>query len=125
MPATPNHRQRLGKRGEDLAARYLEESDYTILERNFRTPFGEIDIVAQKNDCLVFVEVRTKSSGTYGLPEESITQDKKAHLIAAAEEYLQIRGHEEREWRIDVIAIEVDPRGKVTRLELMENAVQL
>ena len=125
MPATPNHRQRLGKRGEGLAARYLEESDYTILERNFRTPFGEIDIVAQKNDCLVFVEVRTKSSGTYGLPAESITQDKKAHLIAVAEEYLQIRGYEEREWRIDVIAIEVDPRGRVTRLELMENAVQL
>ncbi len=120
----PNRRQRLGKRGEGLAVRYLEEYGYTILERNFRTRQGEIDIVAQKGDYLVFVEVRTRSSSTYGPPEESITQLKKAHLIATAEEYLQVRGQEETEWRIDVIAIEVDPRGKVMRMELVENAVQ-
>ncbi len=110
--------------GEGLAARYLEEYEYTILERNFRTRQGEIDIVAQKDNCLVFVEVRTRSSSTYGPPEESITQLKKEHLIATAEEYLQARGQEETEWRIDVLAIEVDPRGKVMRMELVENAVQ-
>ncbi len=118
-------RRRLGRRGEDLAVGYLEGRGYKVLERNFRTRWGEIDIVAQRGKCTVFVEVRTTSGNAYGAPEESVTPQKKAHLIATAEEYLQARGQEEGEWRIDVVAIQVDRGGRVRRMELVENAVQL
>ena len=119
-----DRRHRLGKRGEELAWRHLETRGYVILEANHRTKHGEIDLVTEKDGTLVFVEVRTRSSGGYGSPEESITPAKRSHLISAAEEYLQAAEADGRDWRIGVVALEMDHRGDVSRLEVIENAVE-
>jgi putative endonuclease len=100
-----NLRQRLGHWGETLAAKYLSQKGYAILERNARTPHGEIDLVAQQGNVIVFVEVKTRSSNLYGQPEEAITAAKKAHLLDAAATYLQTHPELDGDWQIDVIAI--------------------
>ncbi|MCI0439435.1 MAG: YraN family protein [Chloroflexi bacterium] len=117
-------RQGLGKRGEQLARRHIEASGYLVLEANYRTRHGEIDLVAEKDGVLAFVEVRTRRGGSFGTPEESVTPEKQAHLVAAAQEYLQARQLEDREWRIDLVAVEMDSRGRLLRVEIIENAVE-
>jgi putative endonuclease len=116
-------RRETGIRGENLACEFLGNNGYTILERNFRCPSGEVDIIAQRDNTLVFVEVRTKSSRQFGTPEESITPVKMEHLRNAAAYYRQSRNNLPESWRIDVIAIEMNHRGQVSRIELIENAV--
>ena len=96
----------LGKWGENIAAEYLSGKGYTILERNLRTSHGEIDLLASELGVLVFVEVKTRSSKSYGYPEDSITGSKRTHLLASAQAYLQSRPDLEGDWRIDVVAIE-------------------
>jgi len=116
-------RQEVGKLGEKLAQKFLKKKGYRIRETNFRCREGEIDFVAQQKDYLVFVEVRTKSSLDFGTPEESITQSKKAKLVASALTYISTHQNLPPLWRIDVVAIEVDQKGKSKRIELIENAV--
>ena len=118
-------RQRLGRRGEALARRHLESIGYVTVEANYRTRNGEIDLIAVKDGTLVFVEVRTKTTGEFGSPEESITPDKREHLVAAAQEYLQANDSADRHWRIDVVAVELGPGGRVTRLDVVANAVEM
>lgn len=118
-------RQQLGKRGEDLAKRHLERSGYSILQANYRAKAGEIDLVAEKGGVLVFVEVRARTGDALGSPEESITPQKRSHLVAAAQEYLQVNQAEGREWRIDLVAVEFNRGGRLERLELLENVVEL
>ena len=104
-----NRKQKIGKWGEGLAAAYLEEKGYLILDQNVYTSYGEIDIIAlqviDSEKYLVFVEVKTRTTLEYGNPEDSITWRKKEHLIAAIESYLQDHEDLEYPWRIDVIAI--------------------
>ena len=116
-------RQEIGKLGEKLALRHLKKRGYRILDRNFRCRRGEIDIVATQKDYLVFVEVRTKTTAAFGTPEESITQTKKDHLIAAALTYISEHQKLPPLWRIDVVAVELDQKGKSKRIEIIENAV--
>ena len=70
---TSSHRQRIGKHGEYVAVRHLRSSGYSVLETNYRAKGGEIDVVAEKNGTLVFVEVRARTSAILGSPEESLT----------------------------------------------------
>lgn len=119
-----DRRQRLGKHGEEVAGRRLVAEGYAILETNHRTKHAEIDVVAEKDGVLVFVEVRTRSGDGYGSPEESITAAKRSHLVASAEEYLQANGAEDRDWRIDLVALEMDRRGRIASLDVIENAVE-
>jgi len=115
-------KKRLGKMGEELAARYLRERGYTIRERNWICPEGEMDIIAEEGNELVFVEVRTRRGRDFGTPEESITRRKRAKLIKVAEVYLQ--EHEwHGDWRIDFVAVEFTRSGKLLRVELIENAI--
>ena len=116
-------RQEIGKLGEKLATKFLKKRGYRVLETNFRCREGEIDIVAQQKDYLVFVEVRTKSNLDFGTPEESITQGKKERLISSALSYISTHKNLPPLQRIDVVAIEVDDKGKAKRIELIENAV--
>ena len=116
-------RKELGDWGERLAADYLRRQGYTIRETKFRCPLGEIDIVAEKGEYLVFVEVRTKRGRTFGTPEESVTFAKAEKLIDLADTYLQTHDDLPPFWRIDVVAVELTPRGRILRLELIENAV--
>jgi putative endonuclease len=98
-------RQALGKWGEAMAAAFLENQGYIIIERNRRTRYGEVDLVAQEGEVLVFVEVKTRTSDAYGFPEESITSQKREHLISTAKAILQSMSERSISWRIDVIAI--------------------
>ncbi len=116
-------RRDTGIRGEKLAADFLKKRGYRILETNYRRAEGEIDIVARQEDCLVFVEVRTKGSRQFGTPEESITPAKMEKLRTVAGYYLQSRDDLPEAWRIDVVAVELDGVGKPRRIELIENAV--
>ena len=102
---TATSRQTLGKWGESLAEEYLVWRGYELLERNARTPYGELDLVMRQGGGLVFVEVKTRSSSTYGLPEEAVTSRKQEHLLKAANHYLQAHPDLNGDWRVDVIAI--------------------
>ncbi|HEX77661.1 MAG TPA: ribonuclease HII [Dehalococcoidia bacterium] len=115
---------KLGAHGERLATEYLRQRGFSIRETNFRSPEGEIDIVAQKGELVVFVEVRTRQSKAFGTPEESITRAKKARLVASAQAYIQSHPDLPPACRIDVLAIDMR-RGRPARIELIENAVQL
>ncbi len=97
-------RQRLGQRGENLAARYLQAKGYRLLARNVRTPYGELDLIAERDGQVVFVEVKTRASRRFGPPEVSVNARKQAHLLQSAAFYAA--EHDLRHWRIDVIAIE-------------------
>ncbi len=101
-------RKQFGDAGESLAAAFLEEKGFRILERQVRTPpFGEIDLVCEDGDELVFAEVKTRQSDEFGYPEESVTPAKFRHMRASAQAFLATRGWEDRFWRIDVIAIRI------------------
>jgi putative endonuclease len=113
----------LGRRGEDIATAYLQQQGYAILARNWRCAAGELDIVARQGETLAFVEVRTRRGDRFGSPEESVTPDKQAKLVELAQFYLQESCLTDQNWRIDVVAIEMDQRGAVKRLNLIRNAV--
>ncbi len=122
---------RLGRWGEKLAENYLLERGYEILERNARTPHGEIDLIARKiknnkngiTSVTVFVEVKTRSTRTFGYPEESVTTRKQAHLISAVGAYLQEHPDLQGDWRIDVIAIEIEGKTGQPSFTHFKNAV--
>lgn len=129
-------RQALGRWGEAQAAEYLIACGYAIVERNVRTPYGEIDLVARLEGAktaypgklaptTVFVEVKTRSSKTFGFPEESVTPRKQAHLLAAAQSYIQEHPELDGDWRIDVIAIQRHPSKARPTITHFENAVNL
>jgi len=117
-------RRETGRLGENIACDFLGKNGYRIIERNYRCPGGEIDIIARQEDTLVFVEVRTKKSRRFGTPEESITPTKMERLRTVAAHYGQNRSNLPTSWRIDVVAIQMDSRGKVSRIEIIENAVE-
>jgi putative endonuclease len=94
-----------------------------VLEVNFRSKVGEIDLVAEDKGTLVFVEVRTKSGRAFGSATESVNYRKRGKLIAVAQTYLAKRGAENRDWRIDVVAVEVDSQDMAT-VEVLKNAVE-
>ena len=116
------NRQALGRLGEDLAAVYLEERGYCILERNVRTRHGEIDLIAEKAGVRVFVEVKLRSGVGYGLPEEAVTAQKRKHILDAIAAYWQAKA-EEIEWRVDVLAILRTPGSDEVQVEHFENAL--
>jgi putative endonuclease len=116
-------RRRLGQLGEQMAADRLVTMGYEIVERNYRCPAGEIDLVARHTGRWVFVEVRTRRSIRFGSPEESVTPRKRAHLIASAEHYLQDHDALESDWRIDAVAIVLTKGDRVERFDVIENAV--
>jgi putative endonuclease len=116
-------RRETGILGEKIASDFLKKRGYRIIEANYRCPEGEIDLVTEHKDCLVFVEVRTKRSLAFGTPEESITAAKRGKLRTLAARYRQTHSNLPQLWRIDVVAIELDKRGRPSRLELIENAV--
>jgi putative endonuclease len=103
----PEARRAQGDAAEERACRHLERSGFTIVERNYRTKGGEIDIVAREGDVLVFVEVRSLEVSDFGSPEESITPAKRRRIVGAARHYLSnVPSSSWREARFDVIAIE-------------------
>lgn len=94
-----------------------------MLERNFRCRYGEIDIVAEDEHDLVFVEVKTRRGVAYGRPEEAVTLRKQRKLIELALYYLDLHACSERSWRIDVVAVQLSPAGKFEEIRIYQHAV--
>ncbi len=117
-------RKELGALGEKLAKDHLKKNGYKLIETNYRCHSGEIDIVARQKDCLVFVEVRTRSTLQYGTPEESLSPTKQKHMIKSAYYYLQNHEKLPENWRIDLVAVELDALGKIKRIEILENVLE-
>lgn len=114
----------LGSWGESIASGYLLEKGYTILERNHRTEYGEIDLIAEYNGVIIFVEVKTRTGRSFGHPEEAITPQKTLHMIESAQAFLQEGPQNTQEWRIDVIAIYRKKSSDSPEISHFENAVQ-
>jgi putative endonuclease len=113
----------LGRTGERLAAEELMRCGYQILERNFFCRYGEIDLIAEDKDDLVFVEVKTRRGNAYGLPEEAVTVRKQQKLIQTAACYLDLHSCADRSWRIDVVAVQLSAGGKVQEIRVYQHAV--
>ncbi|KAF0188581.1 MAG: hypothetical protein FD168_1694 [Desulfobulbaceae bacterium] len=123
----------LGQRGEGLAAEYLQEIGYCIVERNYRNHYGEIDIIAQdwthsafgdKSKTIVFVEVKTRKNNLFSFPSEAVTQRKQLQISKVALEYLAHNNLTEVAARFDVVAILLPDSGS-SQIELIKNAFDL
>lgn len=110
-----------GKRGEDLAASYLQKQGFKILDRNFRIRGGEIDIVGIDGDTLAFIEVKTRSSSVFGSPLESITPWKLRALIKTAQFYKLKHRNLPDLMRIDAVSVKIDYNTGTTEIELVKN----
>jgi putative endonuclease len=108
----------LGRRGEELAAEALIHSGYEIVARNWHCQAGEVDIVARQDDVYHFFEVRTRRGREYGTPEESVTPAKRQRMIDVALTYLGEQELTDVDWRIGFVAVEMDRRNQLTRLEV-------
>lgn len=117
-----DNRKRLGAWGESVAALQLEADGYRIVARNWRCSQGEVDLIAQTGEELVFVEVKTRRGRDMGSPEEGLTPAKQKKLMKLAQLY--VAEHDlDVDWRIDLIAVELDKSGKLLRCEHIPNAV--
>lgn len=98
-------RHEIGKIGENIATKYLEQIGYEILQRNFECKLGEIDIIAKDKEEIVFVEVKTRANMLYGKPKEAVDTIKQKHIYKSAEFYIYIKHLENLPVRIDVIEV--------------------
>jgi putative endonuclease len=116
----PTKRRLFGDASEKLAEDYLVSRGYVILDRQFLTRIGEIDLVAEHGGEIVFIEVKARHSDEFGYPEAAVTRDKLRKIAGAAELYLRLKDLTQRDFRIDVIALEhqFDP----PRITLIEGA---
>jgi putative endonuclease len=116
----PMERTRKGRQAEDLAAGFLRERGYRVLERNYRIREGELDLIAEDGDTLCFVEVRSRQTVDHGHPIETVDYAKQRRLIRAARHYVAMRAQTERWMRFDVVTITFDPLS----IELYQDAFQ-
>lgn len=118
-----NARQSLGRWGEQVALRHLQAHGHTLEARNYRCPYGEIDLITRHQNDLVFVEVKTRQSSTYGPPELAITPRKRQHLLQTAQHYLLAHELDGQPWRIDVVTVQRSSgRAEIT---VFENAIRV
>ena len=109
----------LGKKGEEIAAGFLEDAGYKIIKRNYMIGHSDIDILAKNNEFLVFVEVRTKSKWDRGMPEDTLTKKKLRRMKNTAELYIAFN-HYEGLARLDAVCIILDDSGSIKHLEHYE-----
>lgn len=112
----------LGKSGEDRAAKFLTSQGYRILERNYRTPHGEIDLIALHQGTIVFVEVKTRTSDAFGAPELAVTPQKQRRMVNSALGYIKYRKLHQVPCRFDVVAINAAAEQE---LSLIQNAFEM
>lgn len=114
----------LGESGERYAATWLEARGYHVVERNWRCPYGELDIVARFGAEWVFLEVKTRRGRGMGAPEEAVTPAKQARLVLSAQAYLAEQGHEDAPYRFDVLAIELSPSGALVAVRHYPRSIE-
>ena len=113
----------LGARGEDLAVQYLKKKGFKVIERNYHCSAGEIDLIAREGKTLIFVEIKTRSSSEFGLPQEAVDRFKQKKMIEVARAYMaEHHLTEDIPARFDVVAIQLTPTGP--DIELIKDAFQ-
>jgi putative endonuclease len=121
VTAGPAAHLRQGHKSERQAGKYLVRQGLKLLQRNYRTPFGEIDLIMQQKETLVFVEVRFRRSNDFGTPAETVDLRKQAKLRASAEHYLQRnKDKAQQACRFDIVAITVNQNGET--FQWLQNA---
>jgi len=117
----------VGRWGEEIAAVYLKRNGYSIVDRNFYTPEGEIDLIALQEEkeekILIFVEVKTRTSKKYGYPEEAFTRKKWDHMLRAIDKYFEDHLDYGDTWQIDVIAVQKLSEEQLPEIVHFENIV--
>ena len=113
-------KKELGKKGEDLALRYLKKNGYHVYERNYVCKMGEVDIIAKEKDTLAFIEVKTRTSTAFGPPQLAVNAAKQTQLSKVALYFLKEKGLGDIKARFDVVAIVLGPRGP--EIELIRDA---
>lgn len=114
-------RHELGSNGEEIACDFLEKSGYKIIEKNYRCKIGEIDIIAQDKDELIFIEVKTRSQRVFGNPVESVNDEKKNHIYRVAQYYIMLKKLERAKVRFDVIEVYI--KNSNVNINLIKNAI--
>lgn len=109
------------KKGEDIAYIFLKKQGYKIIDRNWRKGYGEIDLIAIENGCLVFIEVKTRSSDLFGTPQEAITYFKLRSLEKTALFYKKLHPNLPDSLRIDAVSIMLDPSNINHKIELIKS----
>lgn len=112
-----------GLQGEKLAGSYLRKQGYRILEQNYRCRFGEIDLIAWDGNTMVFIEVKTRTTTDYGLPQEAVNREKQRRLSRLATYYLMSHNLTEVDCRFDVVAIILSENGN--KVEVIKDAFPL
>jgi putative endonuclease len=115
--------QAIGRKGEDIAANYLASLGVQIIAKNFRSAYGEIDLIGVDHDDLVFFEVKTRTSLTYGPPEMAVTAKKFQRMVNCAQYYVQ-ENKLELDWRIDVLAVSLDKKTNQSSIEWIKNVTE-
>ncbi len=118
-------RKEVGAKGEKLAAKFLKRKGYKIIQRNYKCKLGEIDIIAEQDRTIVFVEVKTRRTQEFGPPQYAITAAKRGQISRVALLYIREKKMVEQSCRFDVIAITFPPESRKPRIEHIENAFQL
>ncbi len=118
-----NTRKKLGAWGEEVAKTHLEANGFKIISQNWRCRLGEADMIAEKNNVVSFVEVKTRRGSSAGKPEEAITPRKAQKMIQVALTWIGEHGHDDLDWQLDLVAVELDAKGKLIRCEHFENFV--
>ncbi|NWF93410.1 MAG: YraN family protein [Syntrophaceae bacterium] len=116
-------KKELGKKGEELALRFLRKKGYHIIERNYVCKMGEMDIIAKEKDTLTFIEVKTRTSTAFGPPQLSVNAAKQMQLSKVALNFLKEKGLGEAKARFDVVAILLGPKG--AEIDLIKDAFEL
>ncbi len=114
----------LGKRGEDIAASFLEKNNYKIIAKNYKTRIGEVDLIAKDREVFCFVEVRTCSSNSFCLPKETIDAKKKMQISKAALSYIKSHQLEDFRARFDIVSILLQRDGNI-KIDHIKNAFEL
>lgn len=117
------NRKQTGNLGEDLAAWFLISKGYDIIGGNYHSRYGEIDLIAEKDQKIVFVEVKTRKNLSFGVPEESFTSKKVQSLVKCAEQYAEENGLVLDDWQIDLVAIELNKNNSLKRIEHFADAL--
>lgn len=116
MASPINKHLHTGQYGETLAQNYLQQQGYSILHTNYRYKRAEIDIIAHKSELLVFVEVKTRTTDTFGYPEEAVNSRKEKMLLDAAEAYILAKGWE-HEIRFDIVSVTLNTPPTIVHFE--------
>ena len=121
-------KQRIGKLGEDIATRYLKDKGFKIITRNFRQNFGEIDIIAEEEGEIVFIEVKTRKDirqTMFGSPEGAVNRRKIDKISNTAQKFLEKNGYalDRVKWRIDILAIKLNWKTRMANIKHIKNVV--